>query len=131
MENLRLSKTLNQFGNKISIIFIFFLFLSFTSCSKDQDIITPVIEPSVIKASSVIDSMGTGFNLGNTFDLASHSTIPETIYKIIDLYYNAGMRHIRIPVTWMEGQAACGRAPIQRLTLLLKQNKYITKKNAM
>lgn len=103
MENLRISKTLNQFGNKISIIFIFFLFLSFTSCSKDQDIITTVIEPSVIKASSVIDSMGTGFNLGNTFDLASHSTTPETIYKIIDFYYNAGMRHIRIPVTWMEG----------------------------
>ena len=103
MKNLRISKTLNQFGNKISIIFIFFLFLSFTSCSKDQDIITPVIEPSVIKASSVIDSMGTGFNLGNTFDLASHSTTPETIYKIIDFYYNAGMRHIRIPVTWMEG----------------------------
>ena len=103
MKNLRLSKTLNKFGNKISIIYIFFLFLSFTSCSKDQDIITPIIEPSVIKASGVIDSMGAGFNLGNTFDLASHSTIPETIYKIIDLYYNAGMRHIRIPVTWMEG----------------------------
>jgi hypothetical protein len=48
-------------------------------------------------------AMGTGFNLGNTFDLAQHSTDPNTIYPIIDLYYNAGFRNIRIPVTWMDG----------------------------
>jgi hypothetical protein len=47
--------------------------------------------------------MGTGFNLGNTFDYALQSTSPASIYPIIDLYANVGMKHIRIPVTWMDG----------------------------
>ena len=55
------------------------------------------------KASTVISSMGTGFNLGNTFDYELHETTPKSIQPIIDLYYEAGMRHIRIPVTWMDG----------------------------
>ncbi|MGE5314453.1 MAG: glycoside hydrolase family 5 protein [Acidobacteriota bacterium] len=54
-------------------------------------------------ASAGILDMGTGFNLGNTFDLAANSTAIENIRPIIDLYYQAGMRHIRIPTTWMEG----------------------------
>lgn len=54
-------------------------------------------------ASAVIDSMGAGFNLGNTFDNGLQSTDPATIRPIIDLYSASGMRHIRIPVTWMEG----------------------------
>jgi endoglucanase len=47
--------------------------------------------------------MGTGFNLGNTFDVSSHSTQPVDIAPLIDLYVAAGMRHMRIPVTWTEG----------------------------
>ena len=64
----------------------------------------PVVTPTTfVSAAAVIYSMGTGFNLGNTFDYSLQSTNPTTIYPIIDLYMNTGMRHIRIPVTWMDG----------------------------
>lgn len=54
-------------------------------------------------AKELIVSMGTGLNIGNTFDLNSRDTSPENNYRIIDLYKSAGMNHIRIPVTWMDG----------------------------
>lgn len=44
--------------------------------------------------------LGTGFNLGNTFDLGIHSTSLKDVSPLIDLYARAGMRHVRIPVTW-------------------------------
>jgi len=47
--------------------------------------------------------MGTGFNLGNTFDLQMNPTDPRDVRRVIDLYASAGMRHVRIPVTWTEG----------------------------
>ena len=53
-------------------------------------------------AAAIVTAMGSGFNLGNTFDLGLHSTQATDIYPLIDLYQAAGMRHIRIPVTWME-----------------------------
>ncbi len=88
--------------------FAFLLFLF--SCSKDTEptppaVITPpiVTTTTFVSAAAVIDSMGTGFNLGNTFDYALQSTNPTSINPIIDLYANAGMRHVRIPVTWMDG----------------------------
>jgi endoglucanase len=46
--------------------------------------------------------MRAGFNLGNTFDAGLQSTVPSNIYPLIDLYAAAGMRHIRIPVTWTD-----------------------------
>lgn len=63
----------------------------------------PPISTTFLSADYVIVAMGTGFNLGNTFDYASQSTNPISIYPIIDLYANAGLKHIRIPVTWMDG----------------------------
>ncbi len=78
------------------------------SCS-GEDVNAPVKDvPAVDTASaqtaaSVIAAMGTGFNLGNTFDLAQNPTTIESIRPIIDLYYAAGLRHIRIPITWKEG----------------------------
>jgi aryl-phospho-beta-D-glucosidase BglC (GH1 family) len=47
--------------------------------------------------------MGTGFNLGNTFDVSHNSTALDDIRPLIDLYQKAGMRHVRIPVTWGGG----------------------------
>ncbi|MFY8032881.1 MAG: glycoside hydrolase family 5 protein [Flexibacteraceae bacterium] len=89
---------------------LFGLVVFFFSCTKSTDpnppakIGPPLINPTTFaSAAVVIDSMGTGFNLGNTFDYALQSTNPTSIYPIIDLYANAGMRHIRIPVTWMDG----------------------------
>ena len=46
--------------------------------------------------------MGLGFNLGNTFDLNLRTTDPAKIRPMIDLYVAAGMKHIRIPVSWTE-----------------------------
>jgi aryl-phospho-beta-D-glucosidase BglC (GH1 family) len=63
----------------------------------------PVKKTTSRNAAQIILDMQTGFNLGNTFDNGAHSTDPDTIKPIIDLYANAGMKHIRIPVTWMEG----------------------------
>lgn len=80
------------------------------SCKKDSgQSLPPVTNPpaggttTFASAAAVIDSMGTGFNLGNTFDYALQSTQPASIYPIIDLYASAGFKHIRIPVTWMDG----------------------------
>jgi endoglucanase len=51
----------------------------------------------------MLKDIGTGFNLGNTFDVNQNSTKLEDIRPIIDLYRRAGMRHVRIPVTWGGG----------------------------
>lgn len=55
-----------------------------------------------LTAVDVIKAMGPGFNLGNTFDLNSHPTAITPNRSIIDIYKAAGMKHIRIPVTWLE-----------------------------
>lgn len=56
-----------------------------------------------VTATEINQRMGTGFNLGNTFDGSQNPADFEQIKPIIDLYRAAGMRHIRIPVTWMDG----------------------------
>ncbi|NUN71301.1 MAG: cellulase family glycosylhydrolase [Bacteroidetes bacterium] len=87
---------------------LLFLLVLFISCSQN-DVTAPEKEPvitdttSAPTASAVILAMGTGFNLGNTFDLSQHPATVESIRPIIDLYYSAGLRHIRIPVTWRDG----------------------------
>ena len=62
----------------------------------------PVASAEFASAGAIVSAMAAGFNLGNTFDLGIHSTQASDIYPLIDLYQAAGMRHIRIPVTWME-----------------------------
>jgi endoglucanase len=93
--------------NRLSAALIVCLMFSFLACSKEhsnpsENNHTGTDTSAAPTAASVILSMGTGFNLGNTFDLSLHSTSPESITPIIDLYYSAGLRHIRIPITWME-----------------------------
>ena len=97
-------KSIQRIGISTTIILLIGLF----SCSQEQSTApkkdTTVIDTSAAQtAASVILSMGTGFNLGNTFDLAQNPTTIESIRPIIDLYYAAGLRHVRIPVTWREG----------------------------
>ena len=59
----------------------------------------------------IVDEMGFGWNLGNTFDAWNSSQNqgldsetcwgnPETTEKLIDYLVNTGFRAIRIPVTW-------------------------------
>jgi aryl-phospho-beta-D-glucosidase BglC (GH1 family) len=89
----------------IPLTFAFLVFLY--SCTKEDSgnstVNPPPATTTFVSAAAVIDSMKTGFNLGNTFEYALQSTNPATIYPIIDLYANAGVKHIRIPVTWMDG----------------------------
>ncbi|MBN1925811.1 MAG: glycoside hydrolase family 5 protein [Prolixibacteraceae bacterium] len=68
-----------------------------TSC------LQPSAKSTISNAAQIILNMQAGFNLGNTFDNGINPTDPETIKPIIDLYVDQGMKHIRIPVTWMEG----------------------------
>jgi len=58
--------------------------------------------PDEWTAKKVIENIGPGFNLGNTFDTSMHPTSLASIKPIIDLYKNAGMKHVRIPTTWMD-----------------------------
>jgi aryl-phospho-beta-D-glucosidase BglC (GH1 family) len=51
----------------------------------------------------VSKQMGFGFNLGNCFDLGINPTALTDVRKVIDLYAGAGAKHVRIPVTWMDG----------------------------
>nr|WP_294894004.1 glycoside hydrolase family 5 protein [uncultured Pedobacter sp.] len=107
---------------KLLTLVLSVIFLSVVSCSKSKNSITPIvpitptpppptstvippINTNSTTAKEIIKDMSGGFNLGNTFDLQSSSNSPTltAIKPIIDLYYDAGMRHIRIPVTWTEG----------------------------
>jgi endoglucanase len=65
----------------------------------------PPININSTTAKEIIKDMSGGFNLGNTFETQSSSNTPTlaAVKPIIDLYYEAGMRHIRIPITWTEG----------------------------
>lgn len=63
---------------------------------------TQTENPDPFSAKKVTLDMGPGFNLGNTFDNGNNPTTFTSIKPIIDLYKNAGMKHIRIPTTWMD-----------------------------
>ncbi len=91
-------------------IFGLVLFLGAASCSDDERIVfVKGEEPGVIpvdleypSAKEVVLNMSAGFNLGNTFDNGLNSTSFESIKPILDLYKGAGMKHVRIPVTWID-----------------------------
>lgn len=77
-----------------------FLFISCTNQSTNPD---DEAATEFLPASEVITRMDAGFNLGNTFDNGYNAIDFYEIAQLIVLYKNAGMKHIRIPVTWMEG----------------------------
>jgi endoglucanase len=54
-----------------------------------------------VTAAEINQKMRVGFNLGNTFDSHQNSTALKDIRPLIDFYRSAGMRHVRIPVTWV------------------------------
>lgn len=88
--------------NKTLLLLFVTAFLS--SCSApDKQVASSEGLPAPPTAKEVILAMGEGFNLGNTFDNGQNSTNFDDIRPIIDLYQEAGMKHIRIPVTWTQG----------------------------
>ncbi len=91
-------------------IFMLSVFIGITSCSDDEKIVfvngdtdtEQPVESEFPTAKQVILDMSAGFNLGNTFDNGINQTTFSSIKPIIDLYKNAGMKHVRIPITWMD-----------------------------
>ena len=63
----------------------------------------PEINTNSTTAKEIIVDMGGGFNLGNVYDNGINASNVATNKAIIDLYYGAGSRHVRIPTTWVEG----------------------------
>lgn len=84
------------------LVLISFMMLASFSCS-DEKITDSSNDQDFPTAAEVIKDMGPGFNLGNTFDNGYNPTNFEDIGLIITLYKNAGLKHIRIPTTWLEG----------------------------
>jgi endoglucanase len=72
------------------------------SVSASTTVAVVVTLPVAQTAADVVKAMGTGFNLGNTFDNGANPTSIASIKSIIDLYKSAGMKHIRIPITWLD-----------------------------
>ncbi len=85
---------------KTSILVLGILVLSLLSTLGGAAAAPEVRPPTAVE---INQEMATGFNLGDTFDVAQNPTTFEQIKPIIDLYRSAGIKHIRIPVTWMEG----------------------------
>lgn len=94
-------RALSTRGLLIALLSVFFL-----ACSGDtKEDPEPTPEPDPVDqatASFIIEAMSDGFNLGNTFDNGLNTTTLASVKPIIDLYHNAGMKHVRIPVTWMD-----------------------------
>ena len=55
-----------------------------------------------LTAADITKAMGPGFNLGNVFDNGGNPTSITSIKSIIDVYVAAGMKHVRIPVSWLQ-----------------------------
>lgn len=77
--------------------------ISITSCSDNSTDPALTEEIEVPSAATIIEEMDAGFNIGNTFDNGANSTNFQDIAPLIVAYQNAGMKHVRIPITWMEG----------------------------
>jgi endoglucanase len=113
-------KLATAFRNTLPPVVVLILCITGLSCSKKTNPVTPppviVVPPpapvpippinaNATTAKEIIVDMAAGFNLGNTFENNINATTPAINKQIIDLYYEAGMRHVRIPTTWMDGFA--------------------------
>ncbi len=107
--NVVLGKLKNHQGSLILMI-VFALLIVTISCKEENklqptDTDTDTEEPipsDILTAHEIVTAMGPGFNLGNTFDNGLNSTSFTDIRPIINLYYQAGMKHVRVPITWMD-----------------------------
>ena len=73
------------------------MLISCKSTSSNQE------KTEIYTAQEIVTRMGTGVNIGNTFDLNFRDTSPIAFKRIVDSYKNMGIQHLRIPVTWMDG----------------------------
>ncbi len=89
--------------------FAILLTTCFISCTHEDKIVFVNGESTgntetmdALTAQKVILELGPGFNLGNTFENGTNPTTFVSVKPIIDLYKTAGMKHVRIPTTWMD-----------------------------
>lgn len=113
----RYQKAVTTFRNMLCrILPLLFILMMLVSCKKKSSgpaptstpppptpVVIPPINTNASTAKEIIEDMAAGFNLGNTFENGINPSAPATNKQIIDLYYSAGMRHVRIPVTWAQG----------------------------
>jgi endoglucanase len=69
---------------------------------EDEVIVDEPDTGGALTAKQIVTAMGPGFNIGNTFENGNNTTTLVAVKPIIDLISSAGMKHVRIPVTWME-----------------------------
>lgn len=95
--------------------------------------ITVYVLPVVVgeSATAIIKAMGPGFNLGNVFDNGGNPSTIASIKNIIDLYKAAGMKHIRIPVTWVESVAGVRLASTNDGKVNFSQARFLELKAAI
>lgn len=80
------------------------------SCNSDETIKYIYVDEEEVEtdpdaaltAKQIVIEMGPGFNIGNTFENGINTATFTAVKPIIDLVKNAGMKHVRIPVTWMD-----------------------------
>lgn len=87
------------------MFFFLSIFLSiflWTQGCKDTVSNSETVDKAFPVAVDVIQDMETGINLGNVFDLGAHDFDVFELASIIMLYEQAGLKHIRIPTTWMD-----------------------------
>lgn len=96
-------------GIVASLLILVSISFAFTACSGSDDVvlINPNPDPDpdptgVLTAKQITALMSAGFNLGNVFENGLNETTLTSNVPIIDAYANAGMKHVRIPVTWMD-----------------------------
>ena len=95
----------------LKFLILLLIFFNFSCSTEDTDVlingdtIDETVDPSdgiSLTAKEITRAMGPGFNLGNTFENGINPATLVNAQPIIDLYASAGMKHIRIPVTWLE-----------------------------
>ncbi len=91
----------------ITMLKVFFLSMMLISCKEQEVVFVKVTDPVDtvavgVSAAQVMAEMGPGFNLGNTFENGNNTTTLAAVKPLLDAYHTAGMKHIRIPVTWMD-----------------------------
>ena len=93
---------LSSFRSVTQIQRLFLAFLLFLSACNNPTSSQSNGEGDFPNATQVTLEMGTGINLGNVFDLGAHRFDFFELAAIIATYEQAGMKHIRIPTTWMD-----------------------------
>ncbi|WP_338359576.1 glycoside hydrolase family 5 protein [Yeosuana marina] len=129
-----------SFLKKVSkcLLIVFVISIVVPSCSSGSDDVvfvtpdpeptpepTPTPDPNALTAKEITAAMSAGFNLGNTFENGNNTCTLASVKPIIDLYAGAGMKHVRIPTTWMDRFTASDHLADDNGTLNTNNTRFI------